>query len=131
MVTLNFKKAFNAVTHRAILSALEDPYKQKRMVNFVKSFLCGLTYTRYDWNSTSRMYNNNVGVPQGSVISPILFNVVMRRNEFLQRLPLTNWRIATVYFTIYADDTTLWPESGDYQSTERACEELQDPLLIA
>ncbi|XP_065283174.1 uncharacterized protein [Dermacentor albipictus] len=44
----------------------------------------------------------SVGTPQGSVISPLLFNLVM--------IGLANWleRVAGVRHTIYADDVTLW-----------------------
>ncbi|XP_077554614.1 uncharacterized protein LOC144169369 [Haemaphysalis longicornis] len=48
----------------------------------------------------------SVGTPQGSVISPLLFNLVMIGvAERLSEIP-------EVRYTIYADDITLWVPGG-------------------
>ncbi|XP_077543506.1 uncharacterized protein LOC144155753 [Haemaphysalis longicornis] len=68
----------------------------------------------------------SVGTPQGSVISPILFNMVMIGvAERLEGLP-------DVKYTIYADDITLWVTGGNdghiEAALQRAIDEIEDQL---
>ncbi|XP_077544819.1 uncharacterized protein LOC144157995 [Haemaphysalis longicornis] len=68
----------------------------------------------------------SVGTPQESVISSILFNMVMIRvAERLEGLP-------DVKYTIYADDITLWVTGGNdghiEDSLQRAIDEIEDQL---
>lgn len=54
----------------------------------------------------------------------MLFNIVMRS------IAMALEKESTIHFTFYADDITLWSESSDFESTELACDELQNALLI-
>nr|XP_037272755.1 uncharacterized protein LOC119164640 [Rhipicephalus microplus] len=59
----------------------------------------------------------STGTPQGSVISPLLFNLgmigVARRLE----------RVRNIKYTIYADDITLWSTGGSDSQIEAALQE--------
>lgn len=117
-------KAFDTVSHEAIITSMKDAYPGNRMLNFIKSFLHHRTFEVRTGRPNPQTYTNNIGVPQGSVISPVLFNVVMRS------IATALEEESTIHFTFYAGDITIWTESDDYESTERACEELQNALLI-
>ncbi|XP_077516494.1 uncharacterized protein LOC144126275 [Amblyomma americanum] len=57
---------------------------------------------------------NRTGVPQGAVISPALFNIAM------SGLPLILTSIPGLNFAVYADDITLWTNSGSPAEQELA-----------
>lgn len=94
------------------------------MYNYVASFLENRTLEIKSGNPSPTQFGNNTGVPQGSIISPLLFNVVMRK------LALAIHEGSGVRMTMYAEDITLWTEKQDYVTTESACTELQAALLI-
>ena len=50
---------------------------------------------------------NRVGVPQGSVLSPTLFNLAMAA------LPHELGKIPGLGFTVYADDISIWARGTD------------------
>ncbi|KAM7284348.1 hypothetical protein ISCGN_001442 [Ixodes scapularis] len=62
---------------------------------------------------------NGIGVPQGAVLSPMLFNLAMAG------LPARLAEIEGIGFTIYADDITIWTSGGPPGAQEQA---LQDGL---
>ncbi|XP_070392943.1 uncharacterized protein [Dermacentor albipictus] len=64
----------------------------------------------------------SVGTPQGSVISPLLFNLVMI--GVAERLS----RVARVRHTIYADDLTLWDPGGSDGHIENTLQEAVDAI---
>ncbi|KAM7298544.1 hypothetical protein ISCGN_019138 [Ixodes scapularis] len=84
LVAVDLKKAFDTVRHDSVLGDVKEAYTGTRMLNVVKSFLKHRTFEIRSGNRTPQQFENNTGVPQGAVLSPILFNVVMR--ELAQRL---------------------------------------------
>ncbi|KAM7289544.1 hypothetical protein ISCGN_029673 [Ixodes scapularis] len=78
-----------------------------RALNFIKSFLENRTYSIRYGDFTSASARNGVGVPQGSVLSPLLFNIAMAN------LPKLLHKIPNLKFTVYADDVTIWTTHGD------------------
>ncbi|KAM7306623.1 hypothetical protein ISCGN_010326 [Ixodes scapularis] len=96
----------------AIIDSAVAHNVQGAPLNFINSFL-------EEWKSTVKVGNtsspetpNGVGVPQGAVLSPTLFNLVMA--DLLPRLA----RIQDLYFTIYADDITTWNKAGAVERQE-------------
>ncbi|XP_075540081.1 uncharacterized protein LOC142574990 [Dermacentor variabilis] len=64
----------------------------------------------------------SVGTPRGSVIEPILFNLVVI--GVAERLS----RVARVRHTIYADDITLWVPGGSDRHLENTLQEAVDAI---
>jgi len=62
-----------------------------------------------------KFFSLTVGVRQGGVLSPLLFNIYVDRPSFLQRLQSTGLgcRIGLCYIScvMYADDLTLFASS--------------------
>lgn len=67
----------------------------------------------------SREHPVNQGVPQGSVLSPLLFNCVMA--ELAHVLP------AYLHYSLYADDLCTWASGSNEQSVQQR---LQTGLII-
>lgn len=102
IVAVDLKRAFDTVTHEAVIGALEESGITGRPLNFVKSFLENRTFEIRTPGSEHKTYTNRLGVPQGAIVSPTLFNVVMARLAKLLSC------IDDLHFTIYADDITIW-----------------------
>ncbi|KAH6940057.1 hypothetical protein HPB50_024580 [Hyalomma asiaticum] len=64
----------------------------------------------------------NRGTPQGSILSPLLFNVGMRR------LALELEQVRDLGCTIYADDITLWAHRGSYGEKQDLLQEAIDKV---
>lgn len=81
LLAVDIRKAFYTVPHDTTLSAVKCFNLGNNVTPFIYNFL---TERKFEiaissWNSTE--YTNNLGVPQGSVISPALFNFVMSKHD--------------------------------------------------
>ncbi|KAG0411830.1 hypothetical protein HPB47_011038 [Ixodes persulcatus] len=106
VVAVDVKKAFDSVTHKSIIGSAVAHNVQGAALNFIKSFLEGRKFTVKVGNTAGPESSNGVGVPQGAVLSPTLFNLVMAD------LPPRLARIQDICFTINADDITIWTQGG-------------------
>ncbi|XP_070385514.1 uncharacterized protein [Dermacentor albipictus] len=94
-----------------------------RMYNYIKDFLTGwVTELCAGDLRLQEKGLGSVGTPQGSVISPLLFNLVMI--EVAKRLS----RVEGVWHTIYADGITLWVPGGSDGHIESALQEAVDAI---
>ncbi|KAG0411652.1 hypothetical protein HPB47_011219, partial [Ixodes persulcatus] len=93
LVAVDLKKAFDSVTHEALIRDLREAYSGKRMLNIIKSFLCNRTFEVRSGRTEPKQFSSCVGVPQGAILSPLLFNLEL---------------IHGIRFTLYADDITIW-----------------------
>ncbi|KAM7312267.1 scoloptoxin SSD14-like [Ixodes scapularis] len=102
LVAVDLRKAFDTVEHSAVIEELEESGAGTRIINFVKSFLKNRTFEISSGAQQPRMFQNFRGVPQGAILSPTLFNLVMRKIARVLRA------IPHLQHTTYADDITLW-----------------------
>lgn len=73
---LDLPKAFDSVTHEAILDGLAKIAPGKRVYNYIREFLTNRTASLSVGNLESGDFAlGGRGTPQGSVLSPFLFNV--------------------------------------------------------
>ncbi|XP_072140714.1 uncharacterized protein [Dermacentor andersoni] len=78
IMALDVKGAFDNVSHAAILKGLDDLNSGRRIHGYVTAFLSNRTATVGLGDlRTDKFHTPNKGTPQGSVISPILFNIAM------------------------------------------------------
>ncbi len=70
---LNFAKAFDSVNLRFLLAKLESFGLCDKVVRLIRSCLTGRTYRVQVANALSQETRTKGGVPQGSVIGPLLF----------------------------------------------------------
>ena len=73
------------------------------MYNFVKAFLSKRTF-QVRWKGTlSKSQRLDMGVPQGSVIVPLLFSIMLYDIDKIQK--------HDAIIILYADDLAIWKES--------------------
>ena len=100
VVFLDLKKAFDLVDHDILLKKLAICLKNSSSLPFFKSYLHNRTQCVLVYGSYSSKESVKYGVPQGSVLGPILFSL------FINDLPL-HVKDISVDCDILADDTTL------------------------
>ena len=113
-IYMDFMKAFDTVPHRRLLSKLEAHGVRGKVLKWVQGFLMG----RQQWVvvNGARSKNSAVtsGIPQGSVIGPMLFTV------YINDLP----SVCSSEVRLFADDTKLFNRSDQPSANTTLQEDL-------
>ena len=97
-IFLDLSKAFDTINHDILLKNLEYYGIRRNKLNLFQSYLCDRKQYVEFQNSQSDQCKITTGVPQGSILGPLLFIIYI--NDFHKASKIFE-------FIIYADDTTL------------------------
>ena len=102
LVLLDLSATFDTINHQRLPHTLESSFGIKgKVLDWFQSYLTGRTQTVQIKKSTSEPHELKYGVPQGSVLGPILFTIYTTPlGQLIRRHGLT--------FHLYADDTQLY-----------------------
>jgi Reverse transcriptase (RNA-dependent DNA polymerase) len=115
VIYTDFEKAFDRVNHKILLSKLYDIGFSLKLIKLFASYLqARRQYVTYG-HSSSDSYLTNSGVPQGSNLGPLLFNLFI--NDVLSACRHSK-------FLMYADDLKLFRAI----KTSSDCHFLQEDL---
>ena len=79
VVFLDLKSAFDIANKEIILGQLLDFGVQGSLLKWIRSYLCNKT-SRVQFRGACNSYEwFDLGTPQGGVLSPFLFNILMHR----------------------------------------------------
>ena len=98
-VFIDFKKAFDTVDHTIMLQKLKGLGVRSIHLAWFHSYLSSRQQSTVVGQTSSTLRKVTVGVPQGSILGPLLFSI------YINELP-TCLKNTTV--TLFADDTAIY-----------------------
>ena len=98
LVFIDFSKAFDMIDHLRLILKLKHYGISNHTLNILKSYLSNRTQSVCIKSNKSTLLPIKYGVPQGSILGPLLFSI------FINDLPLS---IKTSESNLFADDATL------------------------
>ena len=106
-VFVDLKKAFDTVNHNILFLKLERYGIRGIALDFIKSYLRDRKCKVRIGEALSSDRITNIGIPQGSIVAPLLFVL------YVNDLPNVSQLFHTILF---ADDTTLSTSDNDYST---------------
>jgi hypothetical protein len=99
-VFLDLRKAFDLIDHEILIQKLDTYVKNSTVTDFMRSYLVNRSQYVHINGTSSSKDSIKCGVPQGSILGPLLFCI------FINDLPLA-LEDSSVNCDMFADDNTL------------------------
>ena len=99
----DIRRAFDTVWHGKLLHKLSQLGLSGRLYQFVQAFLTNRHIAVKVGPATSTQHPIDMGVPQGSVVAPILFIAMLHDLPAIIQEP-------GVFLTLFADDLAVWKD---------------------
>ena len=103
-IFLDLSKAFDTVDHHILLRKLENYGIRGTSLNWFKSYLCARKQSVKFGDEQSTILLLKCGVPQGSILGPLLFLIYI--NDMINSSKLLK-------YILFADDSTLYASHSD------------------
>ena len=116
---IDFAKAFDVLDHDLLFRKLELYNFSKPLLSLLKSFLTNRMHAVSVNNTLSGFLKQNFGVPQGSVLGPLLFSL------YINDLPL----YIKSSCELFADDTTIYSCNSDLVQLSNSLQESVNKLI--
>ena len=115
MVFLDVAQAFDRVWQKGLLQKLSKLNLPTYLYNIIRSFITKRSFQVWIGTDISKIHPVKAGIPQGSVLGPILFNIFCHDIPKPQKCQLA----------MYADDTAIITQN---KNLETSIEDLQNSL---
>jgi hypothetical protein len=122
-IFLDFSKAFDTVNHNILFSKLQHYGIRGLALSWLKSYLVNRQqYVCFEGVESTKL-TTNCGVPQGSILGPLLFLLYINDIAYLSN---------SSYMILYADDTNVFFNGNDidvlYNEINRTLDTIKDWL---
>ena len=117
---LDIEKCFDTINHDILLQKLKHYGIGGNAFDWFRDYLCGRRQCVRVDNITSELRPCPIGVPQGSILGPILFLLYV--NEFPHHIGNQNCNI-------FADDAMIYSFGNDIKETESNLQSALDSLV--
>lgn len=107
VIYLDFSKAFDRVPFNRLLAKLDHFGIRGELLSWIGAFLRGRQFSVRVGDSSSSPRDVTSGVPQGSVLGPVLFLAYVSDMKY----------VISSSHAFYADDLKLWGSSNDSHAT--------------
>ena len=118
LALLDYSKAFDQVWRQKLLLSMHQKNIPMKFIRWLNCFLSDRQAKVQFANTTSRFRPMRQGLPQGSVLSPLLF--ILFINNLAEILP------ENAHVAMFADDVTLLATHRDKKQAERELQDLVD-----
>ena len=108
-IFIDLRKAFDTVNHKILLKKLEHYGIRDQAFNWFESYLSDRKQYVFLNGESSEIKNTTCGVPQGSVLGPLLFLI------YINDLPNIS---KVLNFYLFADDTNIYYEAESPEKLE-------------
>ena len=115
VIFLDLGKAFDTVTHRILLEKMEQIGIRGVAHKLYKDYLSNRTQTVKILSTLSSNKTVEFGVPQGTVLGPVLFSIYI--NEIMKLVP-------DAEVVCFADDTAIIIKENSWQKVKQVAEEV-------
>ena len=108
-IYIDLSKAFDMIDHNILLFKLHHYGIRNGALNLLKNYFTGRKQYCHFKNNDSSLLNIHKGVPQGSILGPLLF--ILYINDFI-------YSSDRFEFLMYADDTTLFSTYDKFENID-------------
>ena len=119
-VLTDLSKAFDCLSHDLIIAKLKAYWLYKPSLQLMQSYLSDLQQRTKIGNTYSSWKDVTHGVPQGSILGPLLFNIFMCDMFFI---------LEDIDIASYADDTTPYASAQSLEELIIILEDISDTLF--
>jgi len=109
-IFIDLKKAFDTVNHDILVKKLEHYGVRGKSLDWFASYLKGRSQFTFCNNASSEIKSISCGVPQGSVLGPLLFLI------YINDLPNISNKLK---FYLFADDTNIFYQCTNLDDLQR------------
>ena len=102
-VFIDIEKAFDSLWTKGLIFKLSQLGLRGNILAYIQNFLTQRTFQVRIGRQLSCLMKTNNGLPQGSTLSPELFNIM------IHDIPLSS----TIHNLLYADDCVIWKAGND------------------